>query len=119
MSKKCKQARLQANEVQLDLFAPTPLVDEKFGIVQNTENNIRENKSKCNIFYIESNSSQAQGEIEAANNINNVHGLTYVPSFINQSEQDWLLKNIDAEPWLSEIKRRVQHYGYKYDYAKH
>ena len=23
---------------------------------------------------------------------------------------------MDARPWLSDLKRRVQHYGYKYDY---
>lgn len=27
-----------------------------------------------------------------------------------------LLSSIDTQPWLNELKRRVQHYGYKYDY---
>jgi alkylated DNA repair dioxygenase AlkB len=27
-----------------------------------------------------------------------------------------LIEQIDAEKWLIELKRRVQHYGYKYDY---
>ena len=25
---------------------------------------------------------------------------------------------IDAQPWLAEMKRRVQHFGYKYDYKR-
>lgn len=48
-----------------------------------------------------------------------VDGLTYVENFISQEEHDFLLTKIDAEPWLSDLKRRVQHYGYKYDYRKH
>lgn len=27
-----------------------------------------------------------------------------------------LISIIDKQPWLSDLKRRVQHYGYKYDY---
>jgi alkylated DNA repair dioxygenase AlkB len=27
-----------------------------------------------------------------------------------------LLAAVDARPWLPDLKRRVQHYGYKYDY---
>ena len=27
-----------------------------------------------------------------------------------------LLAAVDAEPWLVDLKRRVQHYGYRYDY---
>jgi len=27
-----------------------------------------------------------------------------------------LLSNIDSGIWLNDLKRRVQHYGYKYDY---
>lgn len=30
-----------------------------------------------------------------------------------------MLKKIDAHPWLDDLQRRVQHYGYKYDYAQH
>ena len=48
-----------------------------------------------------------------------VDGLTYVENFISQEEHDFLLTKIDAEPWLTDLKRRVQHYGYKYDYRKH
>ena len=45
-----------------------------------------------------------------------IGGLKYIADFITQSEHDFLLKQIDGAPWLSDLKRRVQHYGYKYNY---
>ena len=47
-----------------------------------------------------------------------VPGLTYIPDFITVEEEDGLLKNIDKNDWLADLKRRVQHYGWKYDYKK-
>lgn len=58
-------------------------------------------------------------EVEKTKAINDVNGLTYVRNFISQDEHDFLLQKIDREPWLTDLNRRVQHYGYKYDYAKH
>ena len=46
----------------------------------------------------------------------NIEGLFYVPEFIKVQEECALLHAIDQKPWLSDLKRRVQHYGYKYDY---
>ncbi|MCK6417541.1 MAG: alpha-ketoglutarate-dependent dioxygenase AlkB [Alphaproteobacteria bacterium] len=46
----------------------------------------------------------------------NVSGLIYIPDFISVQEQDFLLSQIDQQSWLTDLKRRVQHYGYKYDY---
>lgn len=45
-----------------------------------------------------------------------INGLKYVPNFITQQEHNLLIKQIDSKPWLSDLKRRVQHYGYKYNY---
>lgn len=45
-----------------------------------------------------------------------ISGLTYIPDFISAQEQDFLLSQIDQQTWLTDLKRRVQHYGYKYDY---
>ena len=45
-----------------------------------------------------------------------IHGLTYIPNFIDKLEVKNFIDSINSEPWLSDIKRRVQHYGYKYDY---
>ena len=38
-------------------------------------------------------------------------GLTYQPEFITPIEEQALLVQINAEPWLSDLKQRVQHYG--------
>ena len=43
-------------------------------------------------------------------------GLDYTPSFISQDEQEQLVTTIDSLPWRKDLKRRVQHYGYVYDY---
>lgn len=40
----------------------------------------------------------------------------YLPDYITASEQADLLADIDASPWRDDLKRRVQHYGYRYDY---
>lgn len=46
----------------------------------------------------------------------NISGLAYIPAFISAQEQDFLLSQINQQSWLTDLKRRVQHYGYKYDY---
>jgi alkylated DNA repair dioxygenase AlkB len=45
-----------------------------------------------------------------------VPGLTYLAGYVPPSDEDVLLMAVDAEPWLSDLRRRVQHYGYRYDY---
>ncbi len=45
-----------------------------------------------------------------------IEGLLYVPEFITLDEERALLESIDQNTWLTDLKRRVQHYGYKYDY---
>lgn len=45
-----------------------------------------------------------------------IPGLTYIPDFITQDQESALIASIDDQPWLNDLKRRVQHYGYKYDY---
>lgn len=44
-------------------------------------------------------------------------GLRYIPDFIMPSEETALLTTVDQQPWLTDLKRRVQHYGWKYDYT--
>lgn len=36
--------------------------------------------------------------------------------FITEAEEDYLLDHIEEEKWSSSISRRVQQYGYEYDY---
>ena len=45
-----------------------------------------------------------------------LNGLQYIPNFISPQEQETLLQQIDAKPWTGDLKRRVQHYGYQYNY---
>ena len=45
-----------------------------------------------------------------------LNGLQYIPNFISPQEQDTLLQQIDTQPWTGDLKRRVQHYGYRYNY---
>jgi alkylated DNA repair dioxygenase AlkB len=45
-----------------------------------------------------------------------VHGLELHFDFISKLEEIELLKHIDNSIWLHDLTRRVQHYGYKYDY---
>lgn len=45
-----------------------------------------------------------------------VKGLVYQPDFVTTEEHDKLLQEVDARPWRDDLKRRVQHYGYVYDY---
>ena len=51
-------------------------------------------------------------------NILSINGLEYHDNFITNAEHSELIKVIDEQPWLDDLKRRVQHYGYKYDYKR-
>ncbi|MEL7398533.1 MAG: alpha-ketoglutarate-dependent dioxygenase AlkB [Pseudomonadota bacterium] len=43
-------------------------------------------------------------------------GLTYLENYVSEDEAVRLAQEIDAAPWRTDLKRRVQHYGYRYDY---
>ena len=43
-------------------------------------------------------------------------GLTYLENYIQEDEAERLVREIDAAPWRTDLKRRAQHYGYRYDY---
>ncbi len=45
-------------------------------------------------------------------------GAEYIPDFITDEEERILLSAIDQESWNDDLRRRVQHYGYRYDYSK-
>ena len=45
-----------------------------------------------------------------------IPGLKYVPDFLRATEEEELVKIIDSHPWNTELRRRVQHYGWRYDY---
>ena len=45
-----------------------------------------------------------------------VPGLTCHHEFVTAADEEALLAAIAGEPWLTSLRRRVQHYGYRYDY---
>ncbi len=47
----------------------------------------------------------------------NIPGLSYISSYISSAYEEKLLKLIDTQEWNVDLKRRTQHYGYKYDYT--
>ncbi len=64
-----------------------------------------------NLF--ENSKSDAELVLQYASKIN---GLEIYFDFISEEQEQWLLSNIDQNNWLGDLARRVQHYGYKYDY---
>jgi alkylated DNA repair dioxygenase AlkB len=61
------------------------------------------------------------GEVKAdwlvtLENASQINGLKIFLDFISKNEENELLNNIDKSKWLNDLRRRVQHYGYKYDY---
>lgn len=56
--------------------------------------------------------------IEQLDEISLIEGLQYVPSYVSESVAQQLWSDIDKESWLPvpDLKRQVQHYGYRYDY---
>ena len=44
------------------------------------------------------------------------HGAVLVPDFVTPAEEARLLLRVSQAPWLTELRRRVQHYGFRYDY---
>ncbi|MDE3016601.1 MAG: alpha-ketoglutarate-dependent dioxygenase AlkB, partial [Pseudomonadota bacterium] len=55
-------------------------------------------------------------EKESPPAMSGIVGITYVPEYIDRQQEADLIRTIDAQPWITELKRRVQHYGYRYDY---
>lgn len=45
-----------------------------------------------------------------------IPGLRYVPNFLTTETHERLLAEVDSQPWLLDLKRKVQHYGFRYDY---
>lgn len=45
-----------------------------------------------------------------------ISGLLYIPDYITSDEETSLLKTINKQKWDNTLSRRVQHYGYRYDY---
>ena len=46
----------------------------------------------------------------------NVPGLNYVAGYVSGSDEAALFVTQWTKPWLDNLRRRVQHHGYRYDY---
>lgn len=47
-----------------------------------------------------------------------IEGLSIFYDFISEEDEVSIIETIDNNKWLLDLSRRVQHYGYKYDYKK-
>ena len=47
---------------------------------------------------------------------NAIPGFKLVPDFLTKAEEEEIVAEIDRSPWSTELRRRVQHYGWRYDY---
>jgi len=45
-----------------------------------------------------------------------ISGLIYIPEYIASDKESSLIKTINKKKWDNTLSRRVQHYGYRYDY---
>ena len=64
----------------------------------------------------DSHSSEPQPSPKNEAAIEKIRGLRYIPNYITEFQHDWLLDRIDEQEWHNFAKRRVQHYGPKYNY---
>lgn len=48
--------------------------------------------------------------------IPDIPGLMYLSHFLSKDEQVIAANSIDKLPWRGDLERRVQHYGWRYDY---
>lgn len=46
-----------------------------------------------------------------------IPGLTRTDDFIQPTTEAELITHIDQSPWNHDLKRRTQHYGFRYDYS--
>ena len=47
-----------------------------------------------------------------------VPGLVYQRNFLDEEHERCLVEWLDARAWRNDLKRRVQHYGWRYDYKQ-
>ena len=45
-----------------------------------------------------------------------VPGLSYVQNFLDEAEEKHIVAQIEQGDWIEDLRRRVQHYGWRYDY---
>ena len=55
-------------------------------------------------------------QLNLFSNTVNLIGLSHQKDFITADQELNLIQIIDRMRWIEELKRRVQHYGYRYNY---
>ena len=53
---------------------------------------------------------------QKAKSFEKIKGLQYIPNFLTREDEKRYLQTIDNQSWVNDLRRRVQHYGFKYDY---
>src|SRR5687767_12250878 len=46
--------------------------------------------------------------------VSHIDGMCYIRDFITPTEEQFVVSEIDKKPWDTDLKRRVQQYGYKF-----
>ncbi len=54
---------------------------------------------------------------ERSFNPDEIDGMIYKKEFLTEHDCDELVRKINDQPWSNALSRRVQHYGWQYDYA--
>ena len=53
---------------------------------------------------------------EILRDLHGIQGLYYCSDLLSKVEQCRSSMKLIKHPWMQDLKRQVQHYGYKYDY---
>ena len=59
---------------------------------------------------------QSHAPPPATLDITEVPGLRYVRDFLDEADEKSIISEIDRGDWIEDLRRRVQHYGWRYDY---
>ena len=47
-----------------------------------------------------------------------IPGFSLIPNFITEEQEQTLITKLNESSWNTDLPRRVQHYGYRYDYRQ-
>ena len=56
------------------------------------------------------------GHVEPRRGADTISGLELIADFLSETEEAQIVSEIDRADWSTELQRRVQHYGWRYDY---
>jgi alkylated DNA repair dioxygenase AlkB len=76
-------------------------------------------KIQTSLFDILTDNKNSEFNLRTLNDLellSKIKGLLYIPEYITKEEHVLLWQSVNSENWLGDLKRRVQHYGYKYNY---